>query len=166
MDIDVWCGKKSTRLKISVQWPMCKILSYPVTCLMNLPTFPAWDMPLHDIPEIQGCELNLMHSTKGSVCFLLFQQAYSNWSFLPFSFSDSLLDSCAGSAWSKKKKAITQHITIPQSRWEIMPHTCTLSNPFTLAFFKQNRVILVSESLWTSWWSLDRNGSENQFGCK
>lgn len=36
----------------------------------------------------------------------------------------------------RKKKAITQHITMPWSRWETMPHTCTVSNSFGLAFFK------------------------------
>lgn len=63
----------------------------------------------------------------------------------------------------RKKKSRTQHITIPQSRWEIMPHMCTLSNALTLAFFRLNNVIRVYETLRTPWWSLWRNGNKNLF---
>lgn len=83
-------------------WPMCKIPSDPVICLMNLYnilTFPAWNMPLCNIPEIQGpLECTLWEDG----CLLLFQQAYSSW--LAFLFTDSLTDSCAGSVWSQKEK--------------------------------------------------------------
>lgn len=154
-ELFTWILKSGVK-KTLKQWPMCKILLAPVTFwwIYKIPClFLPW-ICLSVISQKFKEALNLMHSTEGFVCFLLFQQANSSWlvGFLPFPLSDSLTDSCAGSVWSKK--AITQHITIPQSRWEIMPHTCTLSNSFTLAFFKLNYVILVYKSLWTSWWSL------------
>lgn len=53
--------------------------------------------------------------------------------FPPFSLT-AVLPPCE--IKKEKKKAITQHITMPWSRWETMPHTCTVSNSFGLAFFK------------------------------
>lgn len=56
-------------------------------------------------------------------------------SFLPPFSLTAVLPPCEIKK-EKKKKAITQHITMPWSRWETMPHTCTVSNSFGLAFFK------------------------------
>lgn len=124
---------------------MCKIPSYPgmLWFMYNIPWLFLPGICLSMISQKFKDQLNLMHSRKGFVCLLLFQQAHSSWvvGFLPFPLSDSLSDSCAGSVRNKKKNAITQHITIPQSRWEIMPHTWTVSNSFTLAILELNPII-------------------------
>lgn len=59
---------------------------------------------------------------------------YRRWLFFSL-LSVSPTDSCTGLVWNKKKMSITQHISVPQSRWEIMPHTFTLSNSFAQALF-------------------------------
>lgn len=145
MVIEVWCEKTLQRCLCSVQ---C------ATCLMNVDhslTFPARNIHLCDIPEIEGlCERICLLTPSSS------RPTAVSWFIFSLSISLSLLLTAvlALSVKQKRKRATSQHITIPQSRWEIMPHTSSLSDSFALVFFKLSHVTLVYESLRTSWWSL------------